>query len=71
MGSTATVKRFFVLRIDSYEGDDTFLHCGDETQDYLYAIAAIDALGRAEIIDSSYRTLEEVYEAWPAVRPEG
>lgn len=62
-------RRLWVLRIDSYEASDTFLHCGNETQNYLYAIVATDERGQAEIVDSSYRTMEEALEAWPEARP--
>ena len=57
--------RHVVLKIESYEGEDTFLRCGNERQDYLYAIVAVDADGSAEIVDSSYRSIAEALEAWP------
>ena len=69
MGTQRSKRRLFVLRIDSYEASDTFLYCGNERQNYLYAIVSADGEGRAEIVDSSYRTREEAIEAWPEAKP--
>ena len=65
MATKRSQTRHVILRIDSYEGSDTFLRCGDERQDYLYAIVAVDPDGAAEIVDSSYRSMAEAVEAWP------
>jgi hypothetical protein len=64
-------KNYVVLKIESYQGEDTFLRCGDEHQDYLYAVVAVEADGSAGIVDSSYRSMVEALEAWPEalVRP--
>jgi len=63
------VKRMrFVLRIESYEGRDTFLRCGDEGQDFLFAIAVL-ADGYLTIVDIGYRTQKEDLEAWPEASP--
>lgn len=58
-------RRLVVLKLESYEAEDTFLRCGDETQDYLFAIVAVEADGTAEIVDSSYRSMDEALRAWP------
>jgi len=34
-----------------------------------FAIIAVDDEGAAEIVDSSYRTAEEAFEAWPEAAP--
>lgn len=62
-------RQLVAVRIESYEGADTFLRCGDDEQDYLFAVVSIDAQGKADIVDSSYRTIDEVYEAWPEAQP--
>lgn len=59
------MKRYFVLRIDSFEGDDTFLRCGNESQDFLYAVVLLTEKGQLEIVDSAYRSVDEAIEAWP------
>jgi len=69
MTTTENKNRLVVVKIESYEGDDTYMRCGDERQNYLYAIVSIDSDGNAEIIDSSYRTLEEAVKTWPEVAP--
>jgi hypothetical protein len=57
--------RYVVLKLESYEGDDTFLRCGNDSQDYLYAVVAVESDGTAEVVDSSYRTAAEALAAWP------
>lgn len=61
--------QFVVVKLESFEGSDTFLRCGDDTRDYLFAVVAIDPDGSAEVVDSAYRTFEEATEAWPEARP--
>lgn len=59
------MKRHFLLRIDSFDGRDTFVRCGDEHQDHLFAIVVIDERGQAEIVDNGYRSQGEALSAWP------
>lgn len=61
--------RLAVLKLESFEGSDTFLRCGDEKRDYLFVIVAVDSDGTAEVVDSGYRTFAEAIEAWPEARP--
>jgi hypothetical protein len=58
-----------IVKLESYEGRDTFVHCGDSEQDYLYLVVAVYVDGTAEIVDSSYRTAKEANEAWPEAVP--
>lgn len=58
----------YVLRLDSYEGTDTFLHCGNEKQDHLYCIVTHSKNGELEIIDNGYRTQQAALAAWPEIR---
>jgi hypothetical protein len=58
----------FVVKLESYEGEDTFLRCGNEGQDFLFAIALL-VDGYLEIIDNGYRTQIEALEAWPEASP--
>jgi hypothetical protein len=57
------------VKLESFEGSDTFLRCGDDTRDYLFAVVAIEPDGSAEVVDSGYRTFDEAIEAWPEARP--
>ena len=57
--------RQHILLIESFDGDDTHLHCGDDQQDYLFCVVVQDEGGRLEIVDSGYRSLAEATEAWP------
>lgn len=61
--------KFYVLKLESYEGRDTFLYCGNDTQDYLYCVVGFTEDGKLEIVDSSYRTVDEVLAAWPFAKP--
>jgi hypothetical protein len=58
-----------VVKIESYEGEDTFVRCGNSVQTHIYAIVAVDRDGTAEIVDSSYRTMQEALQAWPEAAP--
>ncbi len=59
-----------IVLLESFEGSDTFVRCGDEYQQHLYCVVAINESEQAEIIDSGYRTVEEAAQAWSkAVRP--
>jgi len=59
------MRQLFVLRIDSYEGEDTFVRCGNEQQDHLFCIVSVGNDDTIEIVDSSYRSMSEALEAWP------
>jgi hypothetical protein len=68
------------LRIESYCGEDSYLHCGpldsmpatllDEPspENFLYAIVAIDESHHAEILDCGYRSLDEALHYWPEAK---
>jgi hypothetical protein len=69
MNTPKSEVRHVVLKIESYEGQDTYLRCGDDQQDFLYAVIAVNPDGTAEVVDSSYRTLAEAFETWPEAKP--
>ena len=48
------ITRYVIVKVESYEGDDTFVRCGDDRQDYLFAIVRIEADGSAEITDNGF-----------------
>lgn len=63
-------KNYFVLKLEGYEGEDTFLRCGDEKQNHLFSVVVLTKDGRLSIADNGYRTPEEACAAWPeAITP--
>ena len=60
----------FIVKLESYEGVDTFLRCGGAGQDYLYCVVGVDPDGQAEIVDNGYRSIEEALGAWPEIGPQ-
>lgn len=65
---TSKAPNYYVLKIESYDGSDTFLHCGDCDRDYLYCVVAEDSVGKLVILDNGYRSVEEAISAWPNAR---
>ncbi|NUN49663.1 MAG: hypothetical protein HUU15_12625 [Candidatus Brocadiae bacterium] len=63
----------YIVKIESFEGADRHLWCGDDDsgQDYLFCVVAAQEDGTAEIVDTGYRTLQEVQEAWPEIMSGG
>jgi len=59
------MERQFIVRVDSFEGRDTYLRCGDYKQDHLFCVISIDGEGKPEIVDNGYRSFGEAAEAWP------
>ncbi len=59
------MERRFILRVESFEGSDTYVRCGDDHQDYLFCVVSVDDDGYAEIMDSGYRSFDEAAKAWP------
>jgi hypothetical protein len=54
-----------IVKLESYDGDDTHLHCGDDHQDFLDCIVTIDEQRNAEIVDNGYRSYGEAATTWP------
>lgn len=56
----------FILKLDSYDGEDTHLRCGDDAgvQDFLFCVIVTKGDGTAEIVDNGYRSEEELRQAW-------
>jgi len=66
-----TPRKHFFLKLESFEGRDTHVRCGDDEdlQDFIYCVIVTNADGTAEIVDSGYRSAEELLEAWPELAP--
>jgi hypothetical protein len=63
------MNRHVIIKIESFEGQDTYLRCGNDDQDFLFAVVTIDDAGDAEIVDSGYRSYEEAVAGWPDTAP--
>jgi hypothetical protein len=57
--------RQFIVKIESFEGRDTYVRCGDDEQDYLYCVISADDDGEVEVVDNGYRSFTEAAKAWP------
>lgn len=57
--------KYYVMKIQSYDGRDNQLHCGDRrrTQDFLYCIVKTIGPDTAELWDCGYRSEAELREA--------
>lgn len=67
-----TMGRNLIVRLDSYDGSDgTFLHCGNLTQDFMFAVVHLHRSGNAEIVDIGYRSVAEAIQVWPDAAPKG
>jgi len=62
------VKKYFVVKINSYDGADTYLSCGSENQDFVFAVIALEDDGGAWIVDNGYRSRAEAELAWPETK---
>ena len=65
MVRNGVMRQFFIVKLESYDGCDTFVHCGSEDQNYIYCVVCVTEDGDAEIVDTGYRSFDEAEEAWP------
>ncbi len=59
-------KGYFILKIDSYDGDDSSLTVNANGSDAMYVVLVIDGKS-ADIVDWGYETVEQLLEAWDNV----
>jgi hypothetical protein len=59
------MERQFIVKIESFDGRDTYVHCGNDQQDYLFCVISVGDDGEAEVVDNGYRSYIEAAEAWP------
>ena len=57
------MKKYYILKIDSYEGDKSSLTINANGSDAMYVVLVVDGTS-AEIVDWGYATVEELLEAW-------
>ena len=57
------MKKYYILRIDSYSGKQSFLLCNSGSENFMYAVLLVDE-ENAEIIDMGYSSKAKLVEAW-------
>ena len=57
------MKKYYILRIDSYEGDESSLMVNANASDAMYVVLAVEG-SSAEIVDWGYETVDQLLEAW-------
>lgn len=60
------MKKYYILKIDSYEGDESSLTINANGSDAMYVVLVVDGTS-AEIVDWGYATVDELLEAWSNV----
>lgn len=59
-------KKYYILRLDSYEGEGSSLMANADGTDSMHVVLCIDGKS-AEIVDWGYPTVDALLEAWSNV----
>ncbi len=57
------MKKYYILKIDSYEGEESSLAVSANGSDAMYVVLAVEGKS-ADIVDWGYETVEQLLEAW-------
>ena len=57
------MKKYFILKLDSYEGEGSSLKVEADGSDSMYVVLVVEGQA-AEIVDWGYETVEQLLEAW-------
>ena len=60
------MKKHYILKIDSYEGDESSLTVNANGSDAMYVVLVVEGQS-AEIVDWGYSTVEDLLAAWDNV----
>lgn len=60
------MKKYFILKLDSYEGDGSSLTVDADGAESMYVVLIVDG-SSAEIVDWGYPTVAELLAAWDNV----
>ena len=63
------MKKYYFLKIDSYEGDESSLIVNANGSDAMYVVLVVEGKS-AEIVDWGYETVDQLLEAWNNVEVE-
>jgi len=58
-----TSKKYFILKIDSYAGDESSLFVNAGGSESMYTVLLVDGRS-AEIVDWGYESVEELLDSW-------
>lgn len=56
-------KKYYILKIDSYDGDESSLMVNANGSDSMYVVLVVDGKS-AEIVDWGYETVDQLLEPW-------
>ena len=57
------MKKYFILKLDSYEGEGSSLMATADGSDGMYVVLCVEDKS-ADIVDWGYATVDELLEAW-------
>ena len=57
------MKNYFILKLDSYEGEGSSLTVDADGADSMYVVLNVEG-SSAEIVDWGYPTVDDLLEAW-------
>lgn len=57
------MKKYFILKLDSYEGEESSLMVNANGSDSMYVVLVVDGKS-AEIVDWGYETADDLLAAW-------
>ena len=57
------MKKYYILEIDSYDGDNSSLTVNANGSDAMFVVLVVDGMS-AEIVDWGYETIDQLLEAW-------
>ena len=57
------MKKYFILKLDSYEGEESSLMVNANGSDAMYVVLVVEGKS-AEIVDWGYETVDQLLEAW-------
>ena len=60
------MKKYFILKLDSYEGEGSSLTVAADWADSMYVVLCVGGQS-AEIVDWGYPTVEDLHAAWDNV----
>ena len=56
-------KKYYILKIDSYEGEESSLMVNANGSDAMYVVLVVEGKS-AEIVDWGYETVDQLLESW-------
>ncbi len=57
------MKKYYILKLDSYDGDGSSLIVSAGESGYMYVVLCVEDKS-ADIVDWGYATVDELLEAW-------